>query len=80
MVVRPDGIHKENITIRQPLLNNTNVSAFLRVHWLTKDIGPNVYYNMGLASYNTQFNTFNNLYKKYYVYAIVIKYIPNVYG
>ena len=77
--IRPDGMHKEKITIRSTLVNETDNGAWHNFHWLNQDPGQTIS-NTGIGTNNTQHDSFRGLYQFWMVYGMQIKFIPRIFG
>lgn len=79
--VRPDGMHKEKVTIAKEFKTNGTTSAFMAFHWLSQYQVPQFAdYNATYAGDNRQHFAISGIYKFFRVYGMQIKYIPYVYG
>lgn len=79
--VRPDGMHKEKVTIAKEFKTNGQTSAFMAFHWLTQVADPNFSsFNTCFGSDNRQHAAISGIYKYMRVYGMQIKYIPYIYG
>lgn len=79
--VRPDGMHKEKVTIAKEFKTNGTTSAFMAFHWLSQYQQPNFAdYNATYAGDNRQHFAISSIYKFFRVYGMQIKYIPYIYG
>lgn len=58
LVVRPDGLVKEKVTISHAVYSDTSGSGYLNVHWFKRNItGSDVYMNVGVNAPANSTNT-----------------------